>query len=43
MWIGNDDLPLQIRVSGSAQGRTTTTTIRYSRFDDPTLRIDPPQ
>jgi hypothetical protein len=43
MWIGNDDLPLQIRVSGSAQGRTTTTTIRYSRFDDPSLRIDPPQ
>ena len=43
MWIGNDDLPLQIRVSGSAQGRTTTTTIRYSRFDDPSLKIDPPQ
>jgi hypothetical protein len=43
MWIGNDDLPLQIRVSGSAQGRATTTTIRYSRFDDPSLKIDPPQ
>ena len=43
MWIGNDDLPLQIRVSGSTQGRTTTTTIRYSRFDDPSLKIDPPQ
>jgi hypothetical protein len=43
MWIGDDDLPLQIRVSGSAQGRTTTTTIRYSRLDDPSLRIDPPQ
>jgi hypothetical protein len=43
MWIGNDDLPLQIRVSGSAQGHATTTTIRYSRFDDPSLKIDPPQ
>ena len=43
MWIGGDDLPLQIRVSGSAQGHTTTTTIRYSRFNDPSLKIDPPQ
>ena len=43
MWIGDDDLPLQIRVSGSAQGHTTNTTIRYSRLDDPSLRIDPPQ
>lgn len=43
MWIGDDDLPLQIRVSGSAQGQATTTTIRYSRFNDPSLTIDPPQ
>jgi hypothetical protein len=43
MWIGDDDLPLQIRISGSAQGHATTTTIRYSRFDDPSLKIDPPQ
>jgi hypothetical protein len=43
MWIGDDDLPLQIRVSGSAQGHASTSTIRYSRFDDPSLKIDPPQ
>lgn len=42
MWIGPDDLPLQIRVSASAKGQDTTTTIRYSRFDDAALQIDPP-
>lgn len=43
MWIGDDDLPLQIRVAGTSQGHGATTTIRYSRFDDPTIRITPPQ
>jgi hypothetical protein len=43
MWIGDDGLPLQIRVSSNAQGHATITTIRYSRLDDPSLRIDPPQ
>lgn len=43
MWIGDDDLPLQVQVAGTAQGRSATTTIRYSRFDDPAIEIAPPQ
>jgi len=43
MWIGDDDLPLQIQVKGLAQGKMGVTTIRYSRFDDPSIEIQPPQ
>jgi hypothetical protein len=43
MWIGGNGLPVQIRASSTTQGQTAETTIRYSRFNDPTLRVDPPQ
>lgn len=43
MWIGEDDLPLQVRVAGTSQGRSVTTTIRYSRFNDASIEITPPQ
>lgn len=43
MWIGGNGYPLQIVVTGRAMGRASTTTIRYSRFNDPTIRVDPPQ
>jgi hypothetical protein len=43
LWLGDDGLPLQAIVRGEAEGRPTTTTIRYSRFDDPTLAVQPPQ
>lgn len=41
MWIGADGYPLQIEVSGG-KGKAATTTMRYSRYNDPTIRIDPP-
>lgn len=43
LWLGGDGLPLQAVVRGEADGRPTTTTIRYSRFDDPALKVEPPQ
>lgn len=43
MWVGSDGYPLQIRVDSNVQGKPVTTTIRYSRFNDPTIRIEPPQ
>lgn len=43
LWIGADGYPLQIQVDGKAMGHATTTTIRYSRFNDPTIRIEPPR
>ena len=41
MWLA-DDFPLQIRVSSEVNARANTTTIRYSRINDPSIRIDPP-
>lgn len=43
IWVGADGYPLRIEVKGDASGKATQTTIRYSRFNDPTIRIDPPQ
>lgn len=43
MWVGADGYPLQIEASSSAQGKTATTTIRYSRFNDPAIRVAPPK
>jgi hypothetical protein len=42
-WIGSDGLPLQLLHKGQAQGKPYSMTLRYSRFDDPTITIDPPQ
>jgi len=39
LWIGADGLPLQI-ASPNPLGQAT---IKYSRFDDPTLTIEPPK
>lgn len=44
LWVGTaDGLPIRQEVTGSAGGRTTTTTIRYSRYNDPSIRIDIPR
>ena len=43
MWINGDDLPVRMQVDSVLQGKKVTSTIRYSRFDDPSIRIDPPQ
>jgi hypothetical protein len=45
MWISHDDLPIQIQVNNliKAKGKGMTSTTRYSRFDDPTITVDPPQ
>ena len=43
MWIGDDGLPLQLQHTGSAQGKTVDMTIRYTRYNDPSIKIDPPR
>ncbi len=43
LWIGANGLPLQLRQQGQAQGKPYTMTLRYSRFDDPTISIDAPR
>jgi outer membrane lipoprotein-sorting protein len=42
LWIGADGYPLQVRATSNAQGKPVTVTIRYSRFNDPTLKISAP-
>lgn len=43
MWVGADGYPLRIDVKGGDSDQVTRTTIRYSRFNDPAIRIDPPR
>lgn len=43
MWVGADGYPVRIETTGKAGGRTSTTTITYSRFNDPSIRIDAPK
>lgn len=43
LWIGSNGLPLQFVQQGEAQGKPYTMTMRYSRFNDPTITIDAPQ
>ena len=42
-WIDGDGLPLQLVSQGEAQGKPYSMTLRYSRYDDPTIVIDAPQ
>lgn len=43
LWIGRDDLPVQMRVQADDDtGNPATVTVRYSRFNDPAITIDPP-
>jgi hypothetical protein len=43
MWINGDDLPVRIQVEMPVKGKTMTSRIDYSRFDDPTIKVNPPQ
>ena len=42
LWVGADGYPVRILVEGAQGARGGNTTIRYSRFNDPTIRIEAP-
>jgi hypothetical protein len=42
MWIGADGYPRRIQAIARGQGKATTTTLDYSRFNDPGIRITAP-
>ena len=42
MWVGNDGRPLQLEVSSTMQGSPVETSVRYSRYDDPSIAIAAP-
>lgn len=43
LWVGADGYPVKLETTGSAGGRSYTTTMFYSRFNDPTIRVVPPK
>lgn len=43
VWVDGDHHVRQARIEMMVEGRPTTTTITYSRFNDPSIRIDPPR
>ncbi len=43
MWIGSDNYPVQIKVKDKSKGESASTvTFHYSRFNDPTIRVQAP-
>ncbi len=43
LWVGSNGYPLRIVTSTRIQGKPMITTIVYSRYDDPALRVDVPR
>lgn len=43
IWVGSNGYPLQVEATSSAGGQSMVTTIRYSRFNDPTITVNAPQ
>ena len=43
MWVSGDGLPVQVEVVGKGPNMASKTTIHYSRFNDPTITIEPPK
>ncbi|MEO6689699.1 MAG: hypothetical protein ABIS07_02025 [Dokdonella sp.] len=42
-WISQKSgMPIQIESTGTFMGHTATTRVRYSNFDDPSIRVDAP-
>ncbi|HRO25922.1 MAG TPA: hypothetical protein PK743_10445 [Luteimonas sp.] len=41
-WIDADGYPLRIEVDSELQGKPATTVITYSRFNDPSIRVEAP-
>lgn len=42
VWLNGDDLVEQALINNDYQGAPVSTTIRYTRYNDPSIRIDPP-
>ncbi|MEO6226630.1 MAG: hypothetical protein ABIO61_02070 [Thermomonas sp.] len=42
LWIGADGMPLQMRMTTDIKGAPMTTTLRYSRINDPSLSVEAP-
>jgi hypothetical protein len=43
IWVGANGYPVKMETSGTAGKRASTVTVRYSRFNDPSIKIDVPR
>ena len=43
LWVGTDGYPIKMETTGTAGKRATTMTVHYSRFNDSSIRIEPPK
>lgn len=43
LWIGNDRYPVQMKIRSAGQGGMADIAMRYSRIDDPQIRIEAPR
>lgn len=43
VWVGADGYPVKMETSGGTGKRASTVTVLYSRFNDPSIKIDAPK
>ena len=43
IWVGMNGYPLKMQTTGSAGKQANTMTVHYSRFNDPSIKIEPPK
>jgi hypothetical protein len=43
LWVGSDGYPVKMETTGGAGKRANTVTVIYSRFNDPSIKIDVPR
>lgn len=43
IWVGANGYPVRMETSGTAGKRPSTVTVTYSRFNDASIRIEPPK
>ncbi len=43
IWVGMDGYPVKIETTGATGKTSNMMTVHYSRFNDPTIKIDPPK
>jgi outer membrane lipoprotein-sorting protein len=43
IWVGMDGYPVKMQTTGSTGKQANTMTVHYSRFNDPSIKIEPPK
>ena len=43
IWVGMNGYPLKMQTTGSTGKQASTMTVHYSRFNDPSIKIEPPK